>query len=112
MNNLPLEIENIIIDYKMQMDHREKFAKSIEKINNIHHTIMDTTSYRVNDDTNIEVEMYGGHNMDERSKGHYEFWCHRYTTEREIIHISEERVVDDNCVGYSNYLADNIPLIS
>ena len=39
MNTLPIELENIIIDYKNQMEHKEKFQSTLEAINNIEYFI-------------------------------------------------------------------------
>ena len=35
INTLPIELENIINDYKYQMEHKEKFKSSLDKINQI-----------------------------------------------------------------------------
>lgn len=32
LNDLPLEIENMILDYKSQIEHREKFKKVLKEI--------------------------------------------------------------------------------
>ena len=53
MEQLPLDIENIILDYKAQLEHREKFQKCLEQINHIDHNICDF------DDNNDTTIMYG-----------------------------------------------------
>ena len=35
MNNLPLDIENIVIDYKYQLEHITKFKSLLKIIKNI-----------------------------------------------------------------------------
>lgn len=38
---LPLEIENIVMDYKKQLDTAEKFKKVLTEIKNIQYTLYD-----------------------------------------------------------------------
>ena len=38
MNTLPKDIENIVNDYKHQMEHKDRFLPSLEIITNIYHT--------------------------------------------------------------------------
>ena len=39
MNFLPKELEDIIVDYKIQMEHKEKYSKCMKEINNIEYDI-------------------------------------------------------------------------
>ncbi len=39
MNSLPLDLENIILDYKYGMEHKEKFKKTLDIIKDVGYSI-------------------------------------------------------------------------
>ena len=58
MNSLPQQIEDIIINYKNQLEHSIKFKKCLSKINNIIHLIDENSSLIYNDDNNEDDRFY------------------------------------------------------
>jgi len=46
MENLPQELEDIITQYKYELEHKEKFSKCIKKINNISYKLTSVDSWR------------------------------------------------------------------
>jgi len=47
MNCLPKELEDIILDYKYQIEHTQKFKKCLETINKIDYKIYENNNRRV-----------------------------------------------------------------
>ena len=42
MNFLPKELEDIIVDYKIQLEHKEKYSKCMKEIETIEYNIIET----------------------------------------------------------------------
>ncbi len=79
MNFLPKDLEDIIVDYKTQMEHLEKFHTSLDKINEIEYIINQRYTWRTHDNVTTqyhEVEI----NLDDDDyyNSHKELWVHRY----------------------------------
>ncbi len=53
---LPKVLEDIIIDYKNQMEHKEKFEKSLEEIKSITYGILHGTSTIIKYQSSIKPE--------------------------------------------------------
>jgi hypothetical protein len=93
MNNLeflPLVIENIIRDYKAQMEHKEKMQKICKEINTIHYTI------------GIGC---GGLDMSVRhNKGLGNGWvrCHNFIGELEIYSNQKSTVISESISEYND----------
>ena len=79
MNTLPQDLENIINDYKYQMEHKEKFKSSLDIINQIRYRLLDGDSWRSY--RNIDVQYYGGLNeADTLYNSINELWIHTFET--------------------------------
>jgi hypothetical protein len=80
MNFLPEELENIINDYKYQMEHIEKFQSTLDIIDNITYIESEGNSWRSYGTTTVhcygestEVLMYLGNTIYESC---HELWIH------------------------------------
>ena len=64
MNFLPKELENIIVDYKCQLEHKQKFNSSLNKIKQITYKIdqEENTSERI-----INIHVVRMHNNDDKN---------------------------------------------
>ena len=58
MNNLPLDIENIVNDYKYQLEHKDKFRRCLDYIDSFIHTT--GTPYYSPDGVWIQLRDEGG----------------------------------------------------
>jgi hypothetical protein len=77
MNFLPKELENIINNYKHQMEHKEKIQSTLKEINKITYIESEGTSWRSYGITSVNY--YGGLNED-IYENCYELWIHSYET--------------------------------
>ena len=84
MNSLPLDIENIIIDYKNQMEHREKFKNSLNIIKKIQYNITtEGDSFRTYERTSVQYYNFMN-KLEEHCYFHHdinELWIHNVTIE-------------------------------
>lgn len=93
MNSLSLVIENIILDYKIQMEqieHKLKFQKTLDEINKVIHCCNHRESYRTY--RNKMVNCYGGLNCANLMRDSvHELWVHGFTkindVESELVNI-------------------------
>lgn len=85
MNSLPKELEDIIVDYKNQMEHREKYEKTLMYINLIQYDILDGDSWRGDFNNHNTIQYYGGWN---HAHDYYnsinELWIHKYNSDENI----------------------------
>ena len=58
LEKLPLEVENIILDYKYQLEYSEKMSASIQKIEQIEHSYInnDISGVSMADKTTLQLE--------------------------------------------------------
>ena len=97
MNFLPKDLEDIIVDYKNQMEHNIKFQSTLDEINKIEYKINNHgDTWRTHD--NVTTQYYGGLNHAETLyHSDYELWVHTYidtddTPEEEVIKVIFESI--------------------
>ena len=82
INTLPLELENIIGDFKEQMEqmeHKQKFKSTLDEINKIRYRMNGEDSWRSYGITSVQY--YGGLNdADTLYDSIHELWVHTYET--------------------------------
>ena len=79
MENLPEELENIIMDYKYQMEHQQRFQLTLDEINQISYTMNGYDSWRSYGSRTVQY--YGGFNeVGTLYDTEYELWIHTYET--------------------------------
>ena len=76
MNFLPKELEDIIVNYKAQMEHKEKFQSSLEKIKEIEHREDDFSSFIKRG--NHEARYYNVLYQDDPNDLNNQLWVHVY----------------------------------
>ena len=93
---LPKDLNDIIIDYKEQLEHTLKFQKTLDKINNITYQTNHRESWRTHESKTVNC--YGGLNCANLMRNSiHELWIHTFTKvdgnfseENEIIKIIYE----------------------
>ena len=81
MEYLPLDLENIIVDFKEQMErkeHKDSFQSTLDEINQISYSVTDGVSWRTYNDNSVEC--YGELNYCGGCDGINELWIHTHET--------------------------------
>ena len=92
MNFLPTEIEDIILDNKYQIEHKENLSRCLDELKQIKikHTESDTFITYSN---GREVQYYGGWNLDNTGKGNDELWVHNYKNDDVNMNNMDNEIV-------------------
>jgi len=86
MNFLPQAIEDIIVDYKIQLEHRETFQSTLNEINDIIYVINVSDTFRISGD--MTTQYYGGLNQAETLYHSInELWVHTYSEDEMVGEI-------------------------
>ena len=97
MNTLPLCLENLVLDYKYQLEHTEKFKKTLTKIKKITHY------YNNHSDKNYGSILY------EKDKAFIYLWIHNNNTndynDNNILEVCDmfghpTKFIQDNKIYY------------
>lgn len=94
MEDLPHELENIVNEYKEQMEfldnrvaHKERFKSTLDRINKISYSVTRGDSWRTIPGKCL-TQYYGGLNHAETLyKSTYELWVHTYTQTLQYMNI-------------------------